>query len=110
MSLVGVGLGLWITDTPQSAPALLGVILLAGIVVNNSILLVVSGMFFSMALSMLVVPGAHVGMNRFAERCKGWIVGRRGAEDDAEPVVGRRPPEPAAARLSLDPDPSRNRP
>lgn len=48
MSLVGVGLGLWITDTPQSAPALLGVILLAGIVVNNSILLVVSGMFFSM--------------------------------------------------------------
>jgi hydrophobe/amphiphile efflux-1 (HAE1) family protein len=40
MSLVGVALGLWITGTPQSAPVLLGVILLAGIVVNNAILLV----------------------------------------------------------------------
>jgi hydrophobe/amphiphile efflux-1 (HAE1) family protein len=40
LSLVGVGLALWITGTPQSAPVLLGVILLAGIVVNNAILLV----------------------------------------------------------------------
>ena len=40
LSLVGVGLALWITNTPLSAPVLLGVILLAGIVVNNSILLV----------------------------------------------------------------------
>jgi multidrug efflux pump subunit AcrB len=40
LSLIGVGLGLWITQTPQSAPVLLGVILLAGIVVNNAILLV----------------------------------------------------------------------
>jgi multidrug efflux pump subunit AcrB len=40
MSLVGVGLALRITGTPQSAPVLLGVILLAGIVVNNAILLV----------------------------------------------------------------------
>jgi multidrug efflux pump subunit AcrB len=40
LSLIGVGLGLWITGTPQSAPVLLGVILLAGIVVNNAILLV----------------------------------------------------------------------
>lgn len=59
---------------------------------------------------MLVVPGAYVGMNRFAERCKGWIVGRRRPEDEAKPAVAGRPPEPAAARLSLDPDPSRNRP
>lgn len=40
LALVGVGLALWITSTPLSAPALLGVILLAGIVVNNAILLV----------------------------------------------------------------------
>ena len=40
LSLVGVGLALWVTQTPLSAPVLLGVILLAGIVVNNAILLV----------------------------------------------------------------------
>ena len=40
LSLIGVGIALWATGTPLSAPVLLGVILLAGIVVNNSILLV----------------------------------------------------------------------
>jgi multidrug efflux pump subunit AcrB len=40
LSLIGVGLLLWMTSTPLSAPVLLGVILLAGIVVNNAILLV----------------------------------------------------------------------
>jgi multidrug efflux pump subunit AcrB len=40
LSLVGVGLMLWLTGTSMSAPVLLGVILLAGIVVNNAILLV----------------------------------------------------------------------
>ena len=40
LSLVGVALALWMTQTPMSAPVLLGVILLAGVVVNNSILLV----------------------------------------------------------------------
>lgn len=40
LSLVGVALALWVTGTPRSAPVLLGVILLAGVVVNNSILLV----------------------------------------------------------------------
>jgi hydrophobe/amphiphile efflux-1 (HAE1) family protein len=40
LSLIGVGFSLWATQTPLSAPVLLGVILLAGIVVNNSILLV----------------------------------------------------------------------
>jgi multidrug efflux pump subunit AcrB len=40
LSLIGVGFGLWLTETPMSAPVLLGVILLAGIVVNNAILLV----------------------------------------------------------------------
>jgi hydrophobe/amphiphile efflux-1 (HAE1) family protein len=40
LSLVGVGLGLRLTGTPLSAPVLLGVILLAGIVVNNAILMV----------------------------------------------------------------------
>jgi multidrug efflux pump subunit AcrB len=40
LSLIGVGLMLWLTSTPMSAPVLLGVILLAGIVVNNAILLV----------------------------------------------------------------------
>jgi len=40
LAMVGVGLMLWITSTPLSAPVLLGVILLAGIVVNNAILLV----------------------------------------------------------------------
>jgi hydrophobe/amphiphile efflux-1 (HAE1) family protein len=40
LALIGVGALLWITGTPMSAPVLLGVILLAGIVVNNAILLV----------------------------------------------------------------------
>ncbi|MGH7445094.1 MAG: efflux RND transporter permease subunit, partial [Longimicrobiales bacterium] len=40
LSLIGVALALFITQTPMSAPVLLGVILLAGIVVNNAILLV----------------------------------------------------------------------
>jgi multidrug efflux pump subunit AcrB len=40
LSLVGVAIALRITSTPLSAPVLLGVILLAGIVVNNAILLV----------------------------------------------------------------------
>ena len=40
LSLIGVGFSLWVTQTPLSAPVFLGVILLAGIVVNNAILLV----------------------------------------------------------------------
>jgi multidrug efflux pump subunit AcrB len=40
LALIGVVLALKITGTPQSAPVLLGVILLAGIVVNNGVLLV----------------------------------------------------------------------
>jgi multidrug efflux pump subunit AcrB len=40
LALVGVGIMLWITQLPLSAPVLLGVILLCGIVVNNAILLV----------------------------------------------------------------------
>ncbi|HKJ92337.1 MAG TPA: efflux RND transporter permease subunit, partial [Longimicrobiales bacterium] len=40
LSLIGVGIMLWATGTYLSAPVLLGVILLAGIVVNNAILLV----------------------------------------------------------------------
>ena len=40
LSLVGVAIALWVTDSALSAPVLLGVILLAGIVVNNAILLV----------------------------------------------------------------------
>ena len=164
LSLIGVGLGLWITGTPQSAPVLLGVILLAGIVVNNAILLVeyanqnrrergvsleeavveagairlrpilmttlttifgmlplaigwgegselmqplaiavVFGLLFSMALTLLVVPGAYVGVHRLAERLQAWIVGRRETEDDeGKPAVGGRAPEPAGARLSLE--------
>ena len=40
LSLIGVVVMLWATQTPLSAPAFLGVILLIGIVVNNAILLV----------------------------------------------------------------------
>jgi hydrophobe/amphiphile efflux-1 (HAE1) family protein len=40
LGLVGVIGTLWLTGTPLSAPVFLGMILLAGIVVNNSILLV----------------------------------------------------------------------
>ncbi len=40
LSLVGVSLILWATGTPVSAPVLIGLILLIGIVVNNAILLV----------------------------------------------------------------------
>lgn len=40
LALVGVAFALWVTSTPLSAPVLLGVILLAGIVTNNAILLV----------------------------------------------------------------------
>jgi len=39
-ALIGVGLALWLTGMNLSAPVLLGVILLVGIVVNNAILLV----------------------------------------------------------------------
>ncbi len=40
LALIGVITLLWLTDTALSAPVLLGVILLVGIVVNNAILLV----------------------------------------------------------------------
>jgi multidrug efflux pump subunit AcrB len=40
LSLIGVGAALNITNTPLSAPVMLGVILLAGIIVQNAILLV----------------------------------------------------------------------
>lgn len=40
LSVIGVVGVLWATDTPLSAPAFLGLILLIGIVVNNAILLV----------------------------------------------------------------------
>ncbi|HMA99030.1 MAG TPA: efflux RND transporter permease subunit, partial [Wenzhouxiangella sp.] len=40
LSVIGVVAILWVTATPLSAPAFLGVILLIGIVVNNAILLV----------------------------------------------------------------------
>ncbi|MEP7384508.1 MAG: efflux RND transporter permease subunit, partial [Gemmatimonadota bacterium] len=40
LALVGVMVALWITDSTLSAPVYLGMIMLAGIVVNNAILLV----------------------------------------------------------------------
>jgi multidrug efflux pump subunit AcrB len=40
MSLIGVVAILFLTGTPQSAPVLIGVVLLIGVVVNNAILLV----------------------------------------------------------------------
>ncbi len=40
LALVGVVVALWVTNSPLSAPVYLGMIMLAGIVVNNSILLV----------------------------------------------------------------------
>ncbi len=40
LALVGVSLMLWLTGTPVSAPVLIGLVLLIGIVVNNAILLV----------------------------------------------------------------------
>ena len=40
LSLTGVSLLLWLTGTPVSAPVLIGLVLLIGIVVNNAILLV----------------------------------------------------------------------
>lgn len=40
LALVGVMIALWVTSTNLSAPVFLGMIMLAGIVVNNSILLV----------------------------------------------------------------------
>lgn len=40
LALIGVAGILWLTETPLSAPVLIGVILLVGIVVNNAILLV----------------------------------------------------------------------
>ena len=40
LALIGVISGLWLTETNLSAPVLIGVILLVGIVVNNAILLV----------------------------------------------------------------------
>ena len=40
LSVIGVVLILWLTGTPLSAPVMIGVVLLIGIVVNNAILLV----------------------------------------------------------------------
>jgi multidrug efflux pump subunit AcrB len=40
LALTGVVAALWVTKTPLSAPVLLGVVLLAGIVVNNGIILI----------------------------------------------------------------------
>lgn len=40
LALVGVMIALWVTDSTLSAPVYLGMIMLAGIVVNNAILLV----------------------------------------------------------------------
>ena len=39
-TIIGVALGLWVTTTPLSMPVWLGLIMLAGIVVNNAIVLV----------------------------------------------------------------------
>jgi hydrophobe/amphiphile efflux-1 (HAE1) family protein len=141
LSLIGVGVGLWLTQTPLSAPVLLGVILLAGIVVNNAILLVeyveeyrrekghdlekavieagsvrlrpiimttlttafgmmplalgigqgselmrplaiavVSGLSFSTALTLFVIPSAYVVFQRGGERLRVWLTGQRDVE------------------------------
>ncbi len=40
MAVIGVVLGLWITSTPLSVMSLIGVLMLAGIVVNNGIVMV----------------------------------------------------------------------
>jgi multidrug efflux pump subunit AcrB len=148
LSLIGVGLALWITGTPLSAPVLLGVILLAGIVVNNAILLVeyveeyrrergtpmeeavidagvvrlrpilmttlttvfgmlplalgigegselmqplaitvVGGLSVSTLLTLFVVPGAYVIMQRGGDRLKSWVTGR----GHGEPVPAEVP-------------------
>jgi len=40
LSLIGISVALWITDKPVSMPVMVGLILLVGIVVNNSIILI----------------------------------------------------------------------
>ncbi|MFC2140516.1 efflux RND transporter permease subunit [Candidatus Auribacterota bacterium] len=40
LSIIGVALTLWVTNTPVSVVSLLGIIMLAGIVVNNGIVLI----------------------------------------------------------------------
>jgi multidrug efflux pump subunit AcrB len=141
LSMIGVGFALWVTGTPLSAPVLLGVILLAGIVVNNAILLVeyveeyrrdrgtpmedavidagvvrlrpilmttlttvfgmlplalgigegselmqplaitvVGGLSVSTLLTLFVVPGAYVIVQRGGDRLKSWVTGRRHGE------------------------------
>jgi hydrophobe/amphiphile efflux-1 (HAE1) family protein len=167
LSLVGVGLLVWITGTPLSAPVLLGVILLAGIVVNNAILLVeyaeqyrhakglsleeavveagavrlrpilmttlttvcgmlplalgigegselmqplaiavIGGLSFSTILTLVVIPGAYVMLNRGGTRLQGWLTGRRAVTEPEPAVEPRRRPEPAlepAARARREP-------
>ena len=138
LSLIGVGIALWLTNTPLSAPVLLGVIMLAGIVVNNSILLVeyaeeyrrdrgasledavidagsvrlrpilmttlttlfgmvplalalgegtemmqplaiavIGGLAVSTILTLLVVPGTYVALNRAGDRLAAFLTRRR---------------------------------
>ena len=146
LSLIGVGVSLWATQTPLSAPVMLGVILLAGVVVNNSILLVeyieefrkgggtmeeaavdagavrlrpilmttltsvfgmlplalglgegselmqplavcmVGGVLVSTLLTLFVVPGAYVILNRASERARGFLLGSRPAPARPKPA------------------------
>jgi hypothetical protein len=154
LSLIGVGLGLWITDTPQSAPVLLGsscwrgsssttrfsssstrtrigaragsargggrrggrgasatdiddhlttvfrhVALALGLGEGSTqqplAIAVVSGMFLSMALTLFVVPGAYVGMNRRgAPQGGSWGGGKRRTTTKGKPAADRRPCPP----------------
>lgn len=62
-SLVGVVVILWLTDTPLSSPALLGMVLLIGVVVNNAILLIEyieRGLLRGLALEQAVAEAGRI--------------------------------------------------
>ena len=56
---------------------------------------VIGGLSLSMILTLIVIPGAYVMVNRGGMRIRAWLTGRRGEEEPAGGVRRRPEPEPA---------------
>ncbi len=105
LALVGVVLALTLTGLPMSAPVMLGVILLAGIVVNNGILLVE---YFEIRRGAAPSPAGRRPRRRAAprpaDRHDRPDDDRRHAPARPEPRRGGRADEPDGGRGDRRPD------